>query len=853
MVEVVRAGALVARVGAGAVALASALLTAWLAWHHPLSPAWALGGCLLLASLSFVRPALWPLWLLPLVPWIGLMPWSGWLIVEELDLAVLAVAAGGYLRMAGGWPSGALEAPLNTLPLQPAPSRSRSKSRSRGRSRARTRALHPSSIRALAPVLLWLLPLAASTLISASRGVADAGGLVFGWWQGYQEPLNALRLAKPLAEVLLLLPLWRAACSADAAMSQRLVKAMSLLLVGVAAWVLWERLAHTGLLDFSSDYRATGPFWEMHIGGAGLDAALALALPFAVAGLAAARTPLQYSAAAAVLLLGLYAALVTFSRIVYAAVPMGIVVWLVLRAWQGPQPSAAGTALQPADGRPWRALGVALAWLVGFALAAWWSFPASGYRGLLALLGAVSLLLPLASVLRRQNATRWLQGAAGGLLAAALVAAAAWAMPKGAYIAYAVCWLAGALALLHGRRRPGGGVDAVALAAFIGTLAAWVFVGVRWGGPAAWPSGVAVAAGLAVVALVAGRRRSPAWPESWRWQGQMAGVLVAVAALVGVFGGGAYMGQRMADTAQDGGGRVEHWRHALSLLRGDDWLFGKGLGRFWGSQWLSERPQDHAGEHRLLAPVPGRDSAAAVLTSGQHDLGSAQALQLSQRVPQPAPGLATLRLNVRTAMTVRLDAGLCSKHLLYPAQCQGQQLVIEARPGVWQEVEMRFKGESINAGPWYAPRLVVFSASLGRHANRIEIDQLRLADAAGGELLVNGGFEQGLARWFFTSDRYHMPFHAKNLAVHLLFEQGLLGLAAFGLLTAAALWRLATGAARRHPLAPVLAGALAALLAVGLVDSLLDMPRIAFLVLLLLAMALCLPAGERAAAPQRGP
>ena len=46
----------------------------------------------------------WPtagLLLLPaLLPLIGLAPWTGWITFEELDILVLAVAAGGYARKA---------------------------------------------------------------------------------------------------------------------------------------------------------------------------------------------------------------------------------------------------------------------------------------------------------------------------------------------------------------------------------------------------------------------------------------------------------------------------------------------------------------------------------------------------------------------------------------------------------------------------------------------------------------------------------------------------------------------------------------------------------------------------------
>jgi hypothetical protein len=60
------------------------------------------------------------------------------------------------------------------------------------------------------------------------------------------------------------------------------------------------------------------------------------------------------------------------------------------------------------------------------------------------------------------------------------------------------------------------------------------------------------------------------------------------------------------------------------------------------------------------------------------------------------------------------------------------------------------------------------------------------------------------------------------------------------------LWRLTAGHARDHPLAPATAAALVGFLVVGLFDSLLDMPRVAFAFYLLLGAALVLPAAANA-------
>ena len=69
----------------------------------------------------------------------------------------------------------------------------------------------------------------------------------------------------------------------------------------------------------------------------------------------------------------------------------------------------------------------------------------------------------------------------------------------------------------------------------------------------------------------------------------------------------------------------------------------------------------------------------------------------------------------------------------------------------------------------------------------------------------------------------------------------------FLMLTGGALFRLVAGVARTHPYSPFLAAALAGFLLVGLFDSLLDVPRLAFLFYLLIFVALALQPGGSAA------
>jgi len=809
--------------GASIVATLCAIVVAWLAWYHPLSPAGAVLVCASLAVLTFMWPDRWALWLLPLLPVAGLMTWTGWLVVEELDLLVLAVAAGGYTRLALG----------------------------RAGLRQRSQAW---------PVTGWLLAgVVAVTLLGVWRALDGVGTEhVFGWWQGYREPTNSLRLAKGIALACLLLPLaqsvWR---DNPAVASARLTTALCGTLLMAALSVVWERLAFTGLLNFASDYRATGLFWEAHVGGAPLDAVLALTMPFAAAALVQSKTRRGLVLPLLGLGFGLYASLVSFSRIVYLAVPLGLMVWwlsntLLQARRTGPalRPNAQNPGLPKSASTFAQGLAAGL-WLLLYAALAAWLFPLLGYRGLLALLGAVALILPLQGLRSRLALGPLLVALLAGVVGGLAVLAIAWALPKGPYVAYGLVWCLGVgmLGWVWTRGAPMGVFAAVAAA--MAVLLIVPAVGQHWGGaPAAWRA-AAVAAVLAVVLVVATLRPRPSWPDSLPWQGKLLAGMAALSLCVGVFGGGAYMGSRLASSGDDGLGRVAHWSRAVALLSGPaDWFIGKGLGRFAAELSAGGRPEDEPGEVRL---APRKDGNTVVFTSAATAMGSNEALRLSQRVAAPAgvvgdpPVPAVLRMNVRSDARFSLVAEICAKNLLYPEGCTAGQVEVQAaaKASDWQRVELRLKGAPPTTGPWYAPRPLTFSVAIDSPSKRIEIDQLSLVDAEGRDLLKNGSFERGLAHWFISSDRNHLPWHAKNLGVHLLVEQGLVGLAMWTLALAVALWRLLWGPASNRSLAPALAAALVGVLVVGGVDSLVDMPRVAFLMTLLMGLALTLPVSRR--------
>lgn len=772
-----------------------------LAAHHPLAPALAMSAFACAAVALALSPTAWLAVLPALLPWLGLAPWTGWVTFEEFDLLLLAVAAGGYARWA--FAAGPHE------PSRPMPG-------------------------------TWLLMAfwTISAVVSFQRGVADAGGWQFEWFQGYRGPMNALRLLKPTLALVVLLPLWRRAQSFSPLLaSDRLLLGMTLGHLGAALICVAERHVYAGLGDFSSDYRTTGSFWEMHVGGAALDGFLALTMPFALRVLLQSRGAWSWGLAALTLVLGSYAALTTFSRILLAALPLGLLLTFGLTRWQQARSRPASAARGEGARVALRGLG----WFVTLALPATvvyglvHVFPTSGYRGMLALVSvaaAVLVAVPRTKALRGADLP-WLAGCLAG--AGAVVWAVATWVPKGPYWAAYASASAGVVLAWGWPDRRWSRIVVVALvpAVFWGALQACV----HWGGDAARLPASTMLAALAVWWLVGSCLPAASWPEGVKRQGGLA-VAMAVAAIgVGVFSGGGYLAGRLDTVGADREGRMQHWRASLGRLPDmTGKLLGLGLGRYLDAYVRDPQMADRAGDHRFLV-IGGQPELR--LIGGVYERGWGELLRVSQRIERPHGAMRSTLVLRNPGAEAKMQVEVCIKHLIYILDCRYSEFAVPAAPD-WQTFSFDLPGGGLPADEPTRPRATIYSIGVLTSTHPLSFRQVSLRDHEGREFLSNGRFEQGGARWFFSSDRHHMPWHAKNMAVHTVFEQGFVGLAALLAMSLLAIGRTAWGRSASHPLAPALVGGLLGLWMVGMVDSLLDMPRVATLILLMCGFALTL-------------
>ena len=304
--------------GLALIGLALAVIAGWVA-TFPVQP--VLLGLLLIgyAVLVWRHPPAMLLVVPAALPLLDLAPWSGRFFLDEFDVLLLISVAIGYARL-------------------PAAGR---------RSR-------PD------PVLLLVLGLLAlAYAIGLVRGLLpwpapDANAL-----SHYYSEFNALRVAKGAVWAFLLFGLLTRMQGVLPDLRQRFAIGMTLGLAATAAVVLWERMAFPGLANFGDVYRVTGPFSQMHTGGADLEAFLTLAVPFLVFLIFNRRGWLAKVAGSVLLLAASYAMMVTFARIGYAGYAAAALLSLSTTVW---------AHSQSAGGLPHRAV-IAAFVLAGLAVA----------------------------------------------------------------------------------------------------------------------------------------------------------------------------------------------------------------------------------------------------------------------------------------------------------------------------------------------------------------------------------------------------------------------------------------------------------------------------------------------------
>lgn len=707
-----------------------------------------------LAMLAYAGLGIWrPCWMLFGVPvWLALVnlaPWSGSLYLEDYDLLLGTVLAVFLLRG------------LYNLRIQ-------------------------------LSVFQWL----AVGLLSGAMLVAFVrGGYPFPSWDVLETSSlysrwSALRLSKSLWWALLLLPALSASLYAYGDKARHsLIWGLALAGAAVGVVAMWERNVFTALatgsryaiagslLDFTTPYRITGLFSEMHTGGEAIDGFLALVWPFGLLALMVARTRIGMAIAAAASLCTLYAVMTTFSRISYLALAMGLLMGGLLLLMTRGLPKAS-------DGRSIRWVLPTL--LVPLALS--YVHVRGGVVSLVAMLLAWggNVVLGYLSVGRK----RVFLGTASLLLCAV----SAYGMSRGMVSSK---WVA---------NTPGFAWQLASILALVAT-ATGLWTGARLA-PAVRPRTLAI-----MLLIIVG------------------GSAVVTPAVLGT-----RMEIRLSTNETDVGTRSSHWQHVLKVMK-TDWatrLFGMGVGRF-PEEYLFMYSRAHGNYgfkregndiHLLLAG--GED-----LTFGQRvglPAWNRYTLELRARTNDP---LVTLRARIcRRHILTPYD---------WNPQCVTHYQKLKNTGGAWQNIDWDFNIGALGDGASLGrlPLLLELKNEqyLGNPdipGTRVEISSVSVKDAGGVELLANGNFARGLERWFPYYDFDHLPWHIKNLWVNLYFDQGWAGVAGFVAFLLAGISAAIRLAFKNDMFGVAVASATVSYMTVGIAGGLVDVPRVILVFYMLL-------------------
>jgi VanZ family protein len=301
----------------------------------------------------------------------------------------------------------------------------------------------------------------------------------------------------------------------------------------------------------------------------------------------------------------------------------------------------------------------------------------------------------------------------------------------------------------------------------------------------------------------------------WGWLGGAAiGGAVAIALVAGL--NTSFMRYRVARVWADLAIREANWGAGIDRRDSDlaTFLFGMGTGSYPRFAALRSPPDQQPGTY-VVRHDGGRTYLATMF--GPH-------FYFGQKVPLAHDTTYTLTFDMRTPVQgTQLGVSLCSKLLLYSAGCHGLSLT-SSQVGVWQHVATPLLSP-IQQGRLPAPIELAFSTGPGVV---LDLADVQLLGPDGRNVVVNGNFAAGTARWFFTSDD-HWLWRIFDSPLSIWFEGGVLGIVAVTLLVVSALGGALQAIRRGEPMGAPIAGAMLAVLLCGCFDNIFEAPRVALL------------------------
>jgi len=331
-----------------------------------------------------------------------------------------------------------------------------------------------------------------------------------------------------------------------------------------------------------------------------------------------------------------------------------------------------------------------------------------------------------------------------------------------------------------------------------------------------------------LLALLIGFRKKPLFNKQHLLPLLLSAIIVFIALPVL---NGNLMTQRFESFDQDRSSRNAHWLNAITM-RDDDLvtsLFGMGLGSYPRTYFWLNNEHSQPASYEIITE---KDQPYLRLSGGD-------AFFMGQYVAVKAHTSYRLLVNIRSKKPgLNLSTSLCEKSLQYSFRCS--TVLITSNGSEWQQIDLLINslelGEPVVAGLLKRPIQLSFYNGNGL-GHSIDITNVQLINPEGINLIKNGDYSRSTDSWLFSTQK-HNPWHIDNLWVHLLFDQGWLGLSVFILLFMLAVYHCYRLLPQQTIYSSILLSAFGGFLVVAWVNSPFDAPRLTLLFFLLLFFAL---------------
>ncbi len=307
-----------------------------------------------------------------------------------------------------------------------------------------------------------------------------------------------------------------------------------------------------------------------------------------------------------------------------------------------------------------------------------------------------------------------------------------------------------------------------------------------------------------------------------KWKAAIYGsiiMLITVSIMIPVLKGG-YIKARFAQLSKSIDTRSLHWKEAIKKMDTNARTVFWGMGPGTYPKAYFENPDNKKpgfyqfvsqDENEFLRLFPG------------------DSLYFGQRISIEPNMEYILTFDARSKnKKARLTFPICEKSILHSFKCNWKTIGIVNEGDNWGSYRISYPEFEMGQGRIYQKRPIEFALYNGHGAVPIDVDNVRLTDNDGKNIIRNGDFTHGNDFWFFSTDN-HLPWHIKNIWISQFFELGIVGLIVFTVFVLFVMIHLIQGILKKDMLSLILFSSFCGFFVVGFVGSLFDSPRILFL------------------------